>query len=183
MPLTAATANSPTQIVPRASDSVDAPNIEGIVPVALVFQHHRHIAYDCGQKADQKGSPGLDKPGGGGDRGQAGHCSGQAATKLGFFSHAQAIRNQASMATEAAILVLTKAKVATPLAARALPLLKPNQPNHNKPVPRATKGMLCGRRSSPGWMILLPTTKTEASAAMPALRWTTRPPAKSTTPI
>ena len=61
----------------------------------------------------------------------------------------------------------------------SLPALKPYQPNHSRPVPKATRGMLCGPRST---TLRRPTYSTEASAAMPAMLWTTMPPAKSFTP-
>ena len=51
------------------------------------------------------------------------------------------------MAMEPAMSVLTNACAAMPLAASAEPPLKPNQPNHRRPVPRATKAMLCGARA------------------------------------
>ena len=40
--------------------------------------------------------------------------------------------------------VAAKAPTATPSAARALPALKPNQPNHKRPVPSSVMGRLCG---------------------------------------
>ena len=45
---------------------------------------------------------------------------------------------QVTIASEAAMSVLTKAIAANPLAPSALPPLKPNQPNHNKAAPSAT---------------------------------------------
>ena len=78
--------------------------------------------------------------------------------------------------------VLTNACAAMPLAASAEPPLKPNQPNHNNPVPRPTKATLCGSVFSPGANFLDPTTHTDARAANPALVCTTIPPAKSSTP-
>ena len=44
-----------------------------------------------------------------------------------------------------ASMVLTKARLAMPFAASALPALKPNQPNHSRPAPSSTNGTLCGR--------------------------------------
>src|SRR5215204_667298 len=41
-------------------------------------------------------------------------------------------------AAAAAVFVVAKADTARPLAANAEPPLKPNQPNHNKPVPIKT---------------------------------------------
>ena len=43
-----------------------------------------------------------------------------------------------------AIMVLAKARAAMPLAARALPALKPNHPNQRRAAPSSTKGTLCG---------------------------------------
>ena len=105
-----------------------------------------------------------------------------APTRLGLPSRTQVIASQVHMAIEPAMSVLTNACEAMPLAARAEPALKPNQPNQSRPVPSATKAMLCGSPRSPLANRRLPTTKTEASAAKPALTWTTRPPAKSSTP-
>src|SRR5208337_768199 len=44
----------------------------------------------------------------------------------------------------AARLVTSRALAAMPSAARALPALKPNQPNHNIAAPKITKGILFG---------------------------------------
>ncbi len=41
--------------------------------------------------------------------------------------------------------VLVKASAAVGDAARALPALKPNQPNHSTPAPSSVNGTLCGR--------------------------------------
>src|SRR5215475_11754239 len=59
-------------------------------------------------------------------------------------SRHQTSASHATMPVAAAVFVFTKATAATPFAASALPPLKPNQPNHSKPAPSATKGMLCG---------------------------------------
>src|ERR1035438_4343154 len=66
----------------------------------------------------------------------------RAPTILGVLSLLQEIRSQVIMATEPAISVFTNAYAATPFAASALPPLKPNHPNHNSPVPSATKAIL-----------------------------------------
>src|SRR5262249_33198075 len=58
------------------------------------------------------------------------------------------IADQASAADAAAVLVLRNAATATPLAARALPALKPNQPNQSIPVPSEVIVRLCGCISS-----------------------------------
>ncbi len=101
---------------------------------------------------------------------------------LGFPELHHEMASHVHIATDAAMSVLTKACAATALAASAEPPLKPNQPNHNNPVPRPTKATLCGTVFSPGANFLDPTTNTDASAANPALVWTTIPPAKSSTP-
>ena len=44
-----------------------------------------------------------------------------------------------------ASMVLVKASAAMPLAASALPALKPNQPNHSSPAPSSVNGTLWGR--------------------------------------
>src|SRR5512146_3305964 len=62
---------------------------------------------------------------------------------LGLLS--RQLRNiQTTAASAAAVLVVTTALTASPLAARALPPLKPNQPIHNKPAPRTVRGILLG---------------------------------------
>ena len=71
---------------------------------------------------------------------------------------------------------------AWPLAARAEPALKPNQPNHRMPVPIITSGIECGGSPSRGQPLRLPSTSTAARAAMPALTWMAVPPAKSSEP-
>ena len=50
----------------------------------------------------------------------------------------QSIPVQTVRAVEAEISEFTAAKAALPVLARADPPLKPNQPNHRRPVPRAT---------------------------------------------
>src|ERR1700684_2758256 len=76
-----------------------------------------------------------------------------APTTLGTPLCAHEIVSRVSPATAAAVFVLTNALVASPLAASALPALKPNQPNHRSAQPRTTIGMSCGSTSSPrGWV-------------------------------
>src|SRR5450756_1560927 len=55
------------------------------------------------------------------------------------------ITAQVNPAAAVAVLVAIKALAAIPSAARALPALKPNQPNHKRAPPRTVKGKLCGR--------------------------------------
>src|SRR5262249_13956061 len=61
-------------------------------------------------------------------------------------SHSAAIHESAAAAV--AVLVATKALVARPVAASALPALKPNQPNQRSAAPTSTNGMLCGGMGS-----------------------------------
>src|ERR671919_260595 len=57
-------------------------------------------------------------------------------------SHERVTQVIAAMA--AAVLVVTKADAARPLAPSADPALKPNQPNHSSPAPRTVIGTSCG---------------------------------------
>src|SRR4051794_25661612 len=93
------------------------------------------------------------------------------------------ISDQLTVAAAAAVLVLTNAATADALAPRALPALKPNQPNQSRPVPRAVIVRLCGCISSLPSPLRLPITSTQQRAAMPEMMWTTRPPAKSSAPM
>ncbi len=61
---------------------------------------------------------------------------------LPFLNHSMAI--QVSAATLGEIWVTTTAMAAWPLAARALPPLKPNQPTHSMAVPMRFMVILCG---------------------------------------
>jgi hypothetical protein len=65
-------------------------------------------------------------------------------TNLGFFSNFQAMKSQQTAAMEAQMSVLMKAVMVTLSTFSSLPALKPYQPNHSRPVPRATSGMLWG---------------------------------------
>ena len=51
---------------------------------------------------------------------------------------------QVIIAAPEAIVVVPKAIAAVAFAAKADPALKPNQPNHNIPVPKITNGILDG---------------------------------------
>src|SRR4051812_27529734 len=81
-----------------------------------------------------------------------------------------------------ASIVVTNASPAIGLAARALPALKPNHPNHRSPAPSSTNGTLCGTSEEEGYSCRLPTTIAATSAATAALTCTTVPPAKSSAP-
>src|SRR6185295_378695 len=89
---------------------------------------------------------------------------------------------QASAAEAAAVLVATKALAAKPLAPRALPALKPNQPTHSIAAPRTENAKLCGGIGSCGYPRRLPITKAATRAETPELICTTVPPAKSRAP-
>ena len=54
------------------------------------------------------------------------------------------IASQTSRAMAVAVLVLRKARPATPSAASSLPALKPNQPTHSSAAPITVNGRLCG---------------------------------------
>ena len=61
-------------------------------------------------------------------------------------SHSASI--QLTVAAAVAVLVVTNAMAASPLAASALPALKPNQPNHRSAAPVSVNGRLCGGMGS-----------------------------------
>src|SRR5262249_20314275 len=64
------------------------------------------------------------------------------AVGLPLSPHSASIQLRAAAA--AAICVTVKAEAASPLAARALPPLKPNQPNQSRPAPVNVRTMLLG---------------------------------------
>src|SRR3989338_673314 len=84
-------------------------------------------------------------------------------------------------AAAAAKFVTSKAFAASPLAAKALPPLNPNHPNHSRTAPKSTNGTLFGFDSLTE-SLLLPINIAAAKAETPAAMWTTVPPAKSTAP-
>src|SRR5690606_18207633 len=94
------------------------------------------------------------------------------------------LRNiQTTPAAAAAVLVVTTAFTASPLAPSALPPLKPNQPIHSKPAPSTVNGILAGSAGYRPYPRLGPITFAKASAENPAVIWTTVPPAKSSAPM
>jgi hypothetical protein len=105
-----------------------------------------------------------------------------APTALGFLSMSQAKISHDIIAAAAAVLVTTKALVATPSAAKLLPALNPNHPNQSNAAPRTTMGTLAGPIGCSGNPILRPMIRAEAKAPAPALMCTTVPPAKSIAP-
>src|SRR5947207_1830407 len=98
-----------------------------------------------------------------------------------FCSQLSAIQVRAAAA--AAVLVVTNALTARGEAAKALPALKPNQPNQSRAAPRMVSGTLLASVASPFLKpIRFPTIMAAARAANPELAWTTVPPAKSSAP-
>ena len=67
-------------------------------------------------------------------------------------------------------------------APNADPALKPNQPIHNIDAPIIVKIGLCGGVKDFGNPLLLPNVKAVTNAPIPAVAWTTMPPAKSIVP-
>src|ERR1035437_4175867 len=86
-------------------------------------------------------------------------------------------------AMPAAVFVTTNAFAAVPLAARADPPLKPNQPNQSSPAPITVRRTSWGSKRSDSRLTRGPRTRAATSAATPELMWTTVPPAKSIAPI
>src|SRR5215831_12848314 len=91
--------------------------------------------------------------------------------------------NHVSAAVAAAVLVVTNAFAARPLAFRALPALNPNHPTQSRAAPITAKGRLCGTINSVGKPRRLPITIAHTRAEIPELICTTVPPAKSRAPI
>src|SRR4030042_236183 len=76
---------------------------------------------------------------------------------------------QVKAADAAEVLVATKALDAKPPEVRALPALKPNQPNQSNPAPSTTMGILFGSMDSLSLNPLRgPSTRARASAETPA---------------
>src|SRR5687767_30580 len=66
-------------------------------------------------------------------------------TAVGLPERIMSRKVQTTSVAAGAIIVVTKARPAIGLAARALPELKPNHPNQSSPEPSSTNGTLCGR--------------------------------------
>src|SRR5688572_14561333 len=66
-------------------------------------------------------------------------------TAVGLPERIRSRKVQTTRVAAGASIVVTNARPAIGLAARALPALKPNQPNQRRPAPSRTVGMLCGR--------------------------------------
>src|SRR4051794_23867234 len=106
----------------------------------------------------------------------------EAPTRVGLPSRIHSMTHQPIRAAAVASWVLTNATAVTLSTVSSEPALKPNQPNHSRPAPRATNGTLCGRMFSRGQPTRLPSTIATARAAEPALMCTAVPPAKSSAP-
>ena len=78
--------------------------------------------------------------------------------------------------------VTASAIPATPSAASSEPALNPNQPTHSMAAPTMVYARLFGSIGVTGYPRRGPRTSAAASPAMPALMWTTVPPAKSRMP-
>ena len=63
---------------------------------------------------------------------------------VGLPREAHSVNIHPSAAAAVAVLVVMNAWAARPLAASALPALKPNQPNHRRLAPITVSGRLCG---------------------------------------
>src|SRR5208337_466850 len=102
-----------------------------------------------------------------------------APSTLGFPLRSHSAKIHPSVAVAVAKWVATNALVARPLAARALPALKPNQPTHSRHAPTQLSTTLCGFMASLGYPTRLPRYSAQISAETPEVMWTTVPPAKS----
>src|SRR5947209_14075671 len=98
---------------------------------------------------------------------------------LGLPCLAHSAKSQPSVAAAAPKWVATKALVARPEAATALPALNPNQPTHSKHAPMRLSTRLWGFMGSLGKPTRLPKYSAHTSALTPDVMWTTVPPAKS----
>src|SRR3989441_11459248 len=93
----------------------------------------------------------------------------RAPVALGFPSFNQFTPIHARRANAPPSIVFTNAYAATPFAARALPALKPNQPNQSRPAPRRTNGRMRGAAPSPAGIARPCRTETLARALASAL--------------
>src|SRR5207249_10533430 len=80
-------------------------------------------------------------------------------------SHSAPIHERAPAAV--AVLLATKALVASAFAATALPALKPNQPTQRSAAPVTVNGRLCGRIGSRLKPRRLPISSAQTSADLP----------------
>src|SRR3989339_1326496 len=101
---------------------------------------------------------------------------------VGFPATFHSISIHMSAAAAAAVFVVIKAETARPEAPRALPELKPNQPNQRSDAPSSVKVILCGGMAAPGYPLRFPSMSAQTSADTPDEICTTVPPAKSSAP-
>src|SRR5690348_8517217 len=71
-------------------------------------------------------------------------------TAVGLLDRAMSRNVQTTSVPAGASSVVVNASAAMPLAASALPALKPNQPNQSRPAPSSVKGTLCGSSEEDG---------------------------------
>src|SRR3989304_1555546 len=128
-------------------------------------------------------SIGWTKPEAGGVGARPAAAPAAAPITLALPASSQLANIQERAAAAAAVLVTTKALAAWPLAAPALPALKPNQPNQRIAAPRTTIVMSWGSMGSRPWPMRLPKKMAAARAAAPELMWMAVPPAKSSASI
>ena len=151
-----------------AADTVDAEDVERVVVTEGVLEFGgAEVAEDAGGGSDGDGAHGSAGAAGGGDGDEAGDRSGGDADGGGFAADDP---------------LKSMAMPAEPLAARALPALKPNQPTQRSPAPMTAKGTWCGCMADWPKPRRFPTARQPTRPAMAALMWTTVPPAKSSTP-
>src|SRR4030095_4573009 len=79
--------------------------------------------------------------------------------------------SQPIVAVAAAKCVATKALVARPFEASALPALNPNQPTHSRHAPMKLRTRLCGGIGSFGYPVRLPRYSAHTSADTPDVMW------------
>src|SRR2546428_683223 len=107
----------------------------------------------------------------------------QIPTADGFPFRTQSVSIQLTAAAAAARFVTTRAFTANSFAESALPALTPTHRNHRTAAPRIPYGPLFGRGSMRSTPWRRPITSAAATADTPAAVCTTRPPAKSMTPM
>jgi hypothetical protein len=103
-------------------------------------------------------------------------------TVVGFPKVKRSMASHTSAAVEAAAWVLMIALAAPSEAVRAEPPLKPNQPTHSSIAPSIVRPGACGISAAPGKPCRRPSSSAMTRAEIPAVVWTTIPPAKSSTP-
>src|SRR6516165_8310085 len=102
-----------------------------------------------------------------------------APSMLGLPASIHSTASQARVAAAAPKCVATKALVARPEAASALPALKPNHPTQSMPAPMVLITRLWGFIAAEGYPTRLPRYRAQTKAETPLVMCTTVPPAKS----